>query len=301
MTDNDDFGFEEETPGEEVEDWGTDVEEKKGGGRSRLLLLVLLLVLIGAAGVWFFVLAPEDGPSAPVQVVTVPKKPVAMPVPPSAPVTPTAQPAEPAVQTVQLSPTAAQSPVQPVPATPAPDAAEKTPGTVAVETPETKVPVPVVKLATAGSGAYTLTAGSYLLMANVKTVTKKLQRLGYEPMLTPVVRTLTMIRLRAGVYSAVDAARKLKELKKYAPDAFSIESDGQVTVYAGSYYNQDQARSFADRLFDKNGMRLEEEPVQVKETLQRVTFGSFASLDEAKVLARQLAAKGLDAEPFKNR
>jgi len=323
MADMDDFGFDEDLPEEEVENWGGD-GAGKGGGRTRMLLLVLLLVVLVAAAVWFFVLAPADGPSPPVKVVTVPKKPIAMPAPPSTPEPasaptaatpapaapdapppttnestpvsgPTAVPAAPAPTTAMPAPVPAPKEATPVPtpteATPVPTPSSAKPASAPPMAKTTPAPVVAV-------GAYTLNAGAYLMQSNVDILSKKIRAAGYEPVLIPVTRKVKMIRLLVGRYpSALDAARKLKEVKKFAPDAFSVQEKGADAVYAGSYVSRDQARAYADRLYETRGLQLQEEDAVVKETLQRVTFGAFATTEEAKTVARQLSGKGISAQP----
>jgi hypothetical protein len=42
-----------------------------------------------------------------------------------------------------------------------------------------------------------------------------------------------------------------------------------------------------------------EEPAEIDRTLQRVTFGSFASKADALKISREAAGQGLDAKPSK--
>lgn len=336
MADKDDFGFDEDLPEEEVENWGGD-GGGKGGGRTRMLLLVLLLVVIAAAAVWFFVLAPADGPSPPVKVVAVPKKPIAMPAPPSnpapVPVKPAAAapaakpvpaapktakpvPAAPATAAAPASTAAAPAADKPAPAaTPAPatskpvaanpaPVAPSTPASTASKPAATPAPAPAttkpapVATTSPATGAYRLNAGAYLLKSNVNILVKKLRSAGYEPVLSPLTRKIKMIRLLVGRYSSsADAVRKLKEIRKFDSDAFTIKERGGVAVFAGSYISRDQARAYADRIYESRGIQLQEENALVKETLQLVTFGSFATANEAKAVARKLSAKGISAQP----
>lgn len=319
MSEMDDFGFDEETPEEEIEDWGGD-EEAKGGGRTRLLLLILLLVVLAGAGVWFFVLAPADGPSPPVQVVSMPKKPVAMPAQPStqapakpqtaAPaVAPAPSPAQPATTagapTTQTATPAAAAKPAPTPAAvakPAPATAQTTEPavkTVTVQPKTAATAAPATRpVAVASGDAYTLNAGAYLLKSNVDDLAKRIRSAGYEPVLTPVTRKVKMLRLLVGRYpTALDGARKLKEVKRFAPDAFTITRGSSVSVYVGSYVSREKARAYADRLYDKRGLQLQEEEALIKESLQQVTFGAFATSEEAKAVARQLSGNGISAQP----
>lgn len=329
MADQDDFSFDEQDS--DSEEWYEDEPEKKkkksGGSRSRLLLLLLLVAIAG--GAYYFLMMPQDngGPAAPPKaVVSVKKKMVAMPVrqkvdkPVTAPAenvsmaekAPGEQPAEmkpkgPAPVKMPVAgvpkpaekqqdsapvPTAMAAPAAPAPAKPVPEPTKQV-----FEKPEVSKPAMVSGVA---EGAYSLTAGTYLLDSSVKRVSKKIRALGYEPVMTPVQRKVTMTRLRLGSYSHAQAAAKKAEMKSVAPGVFGIRKGDKETVYVGSYAVLDKARRFADSLFAK-GIKVEEEPIQVVKTLQRVTFGSFADSAAATTAGRQVAAKGVEAKVIKNR
>ena len=110
-----------------------------------------------------------------------------------------------------------------------------------------------------------------------------------------------MTRLKVGTFSKVEAAARKADLKSTAPDVFSIKKGEMESIYVGSYLNLDKARRFADSLYSNHAIRLTEEPVEVKKTLQRVTFGAFSSEDAAKDAGRQAAAKGIETKVVKNR
>lgn len=317
MADQDDFTFDEEES--DSEEWYEEEEpkaNKKGGGsRSRLLLLLLLLVVIAGGAYYYFMILPMDeGPAAPPKaVVKVNKKPVAMPAPhPEAKPMPAPIPAEKTAETAPAKmPVAAPKPAAPVTApnpapVPAPEKIATTPAKPAesvkpvesakdvFEKPAETMPAPAV------TGAFTLTAGTYLLDSSIKSVSKKIRALGYEPVLTPVKRKITMTRLKLGTYPLDEAATQLARLKAEDPDAFGIRNGNMESVYAGSYLIIDQARRFADKLYAK-GIDLSEEPVEVVKTLQRVSFGSFADNASAGAAARQAKAKGVEAQVMKNK
>lgn len=315
MADKDDFTFEEEDSSEvsavqESEDWGDYEPEKKSGSKRLLYLLLLLLVLAGGAA-YMFLLAPADGPSAPIKVVKAPRKPIAAPMPKPAPVAqPTATvstdapaPAQPAAAQATPTPTPAAVPAPAKPA-PAPVVAKPEPVPAAKPAPapaEVKpklfesqaTPAPMV------AGDYTLSAGAFIMQSSVDGVVKKIRKLGYEPKITKLKRKIEMTRLLVGVYSPDVATKKLREVKKVSPGAFSLNKGSQTAVYAGSYIVLDKARVFADTTLSKNGIRVTEEPVKVDRTLQRVTFGSFASRADAATAAQKAAGKGLEAKPAK--
>ena len=163
-----------------------------------------------------------------------------------------------------------------------------------------KPPVVPPAAATVARGEFTLRAGAYLLPSSLASVEKTVRKLGYEPVTTPVRHKVAMTRLKVGTYPPAGAKAELAALAKVAPDAFMLTHDGQATVYAGSYLFLDEARSYADRLFSQ-GIRVEEEPVQVEETLQSVSFGDFADRQAAQTAAAKAKAAGLDATVVKRR
>lgn len=329
MADQDDFTFDEQdSDSEEWYEEEPDKKEKKSGGsRSRLLFLLLLLVAI-AGGAYYFLMMPQDdgGPAAPPKAVVSVKKKTAMPVrqkiskPAPAPAE-NASMAEkaPGKQPVEIASKGPAPVKMPVAAPPKPVQKQQVSEPVTTEMAAKPVPAPVktvpeptkqvfekpevtksAMVPDVAEGAYTLTAGTYLLASSVKSVSKKIRALGYEPVMTPVQRKVTMTRLKLGSYSHAQAAVKKAEIKSVAPGVFGIRKGDKETVYAGSFVVLDKARRFADSLFAK-GIRLEEEPVQVVKTLQRVTFGSFADSTAATSAGRQAAAKGVEAKVIKNR
>ncbi|NIQ96311.1 MAG: SPOR domain-containing protein, partial [Desulfuromonadales bacterium] len=109
-----------------------------------------------------------------------------------------------------------------------------------------------------------------------------------------------MTRLKVGTYPVSEAAARKAELKPIAPGVFGIRKGDMETVYAGSFLVLDKARRYADKLYVK-GIKVEEVPTQVEQTLQRITFGSFATSGTASDAGRQAAAEGLEAEVTKKR
>ncbi|PLX76587.1 MAG: hypothetical protein C0615_06430 [Desulfuromonas sp.] len=323
MADQDDFSFDE--PGSDSEEWVEEEPKKKkkkrgGGGSSRTrlqLLLLLLLVLVGGAYYYFMVMPGADsGPAAPPKVVVkappkkkiampdAPKKAVPQPVKEAAAPAPVEKPAEQVAAKPAPEPAAAPaSAPAPVPA-PAKEVAKAEP----VATPMPDSPVkqevfePAVKTiapAPATGGAYSLVAGTFLLDSSIKRTSKQVRALGYEPVLTPVKQKVKMTRLALGTFSPAAAAAKKAELKSTVPDIFGIRKGDKVTLYVGSFVNLDSARRYADKLY-KQGIILMEEPVQVEQTLQQVSFGSFASKEAAADVKNEAAAKGVKATIVSN-
>ncbi|MBE0501243.1 MAG: SPOR domain-containing protein [Desulfuromonadales bacterium] len=341
MADKDDFMFDEEDksgfdsePG--PEEWG-DYEPEKKKGSKRLVYLLLLLLVLAFAAVYVLILAPEDGPSPPINVVSVkPKlkaapmpKPIAAPIPATEsasggqsgttaePISaPAAGPTAPETATRQTEPTQDNAapavtvvPVTAAPATPAtPAVAPLEPKSKSVEVVPSKSEVALVKpepfvpqptTSVAAEGLYTLSAGAFLMQSSVDDVLKRVRKLGYEARIQKIKRKVDMTRLLVGVYPEAAAAQKLHEVKKITPDAFSLNKGDKIAVYAGSYLVLDKARIFADTTLIENGIRVTEEGVQIDQTLQRVTFGSFANREEALKISRKVAGQGLVATPVK--
>lgn len=325
MADQDDFTFDEQDS--DSEEWYEEEPEKKkkGGSRSRTLFLLLLLVALAGGGYYYTMIMPadDDGPAAtPKVVVNVKKKAIAMPVKPKAiskpapvaigktakvvalpatkpVVAPAAKSAKVAAEPAPLSVQKKQVPT-PMPAKVADQPAPAKPAVESKKVFEAPAESKPVKVAMAAKGPYSLTVGTYLLASSVKGVSKKIRAFGYEPVITPVKRKITMTRLKVGTYSKADALAKMAELKTVAPGVFSLKKGNMVSVYVGSYLILDKARRFADTLF-KSGIKLIEEPVQIEKILQRVTFGAFASADAAGEVGRQASSKGIEAKVYKNR
>jgi len=272
---------------------------KPAGRRRQMLLLVLLLVLGGAAAFMYLGDTPE--PEAP-QVVAPARKPIALPPPP---------PSDEALvktETIPAAPTAVDAPSQPaapgevaerVEAAAGKAVAEKTEEKIAkVEsTPQKASVAPVPAPATpsvAQAGPYALQAGAFLLKGNLRAAEATVRRLGYEPQVKSVRRTLPMTRLRVGGFFVKEGEAKLAAIKPIAPDAFLIRQGDFVLVYAGSYQDLDRARRVADQLYQQ-GVRVEEEPSTAEVTLSLLSFGSFANRDLAEQAAVKARSAGLEA------
>lgn len=284
MTDKDEFSFGEHAEPTEEEprrNQGASAEGKKSSTRRLFLLLILLLVAAGAA--LFFFLGSQEAPPPPAPPE---RQPIALPVPPpppaeqpaataakpQAPVSePAAAPAAPAKKE------AAAAKEEKVAAMPAPPAA-----------PESKVAGAVP-----ARGGYFLQAGAYLLKENLRGAEATVRRLGFEPRVKTVVRTLPMTRLRVGAFFAEEGEAKLKALKAVAPDAFLIRQGEYVLVYAGTYQDLDRARRAADLLYQK-GIRVDEEAVKAEASLSLLSFGDFADPAAAREAAARARKAGLD-------
>lgn len=307
MADKDDFDFWEQPESEEQQASAAAVEEElrrnlndaipaKQGSPRRLVLLLVLLVALAGAGAYFYLGGPP-APEAPTPAPPV-KQPIALPPPPA--VTEEAM-----VKTEQISPP--PSAIETAAAMPA-----KSPEPVKTEAPPTKAepvsaPPPAeqaakvapAKAASPKDGTYSLQAGAFLLKSNLREAEAKVRRLGYEPQVKIVHRTLPMTRLRLGAFFAEEGEAKLKELKTLAPEAFLIRQGEYVLVYAGSFQNLDRARRAADHLYEQ-GVRVEEETAAADVSLSLLSFGDFGDRSAAEQAAARVRAVGLEAIIRKN-
>ena len=251
------------------------------------------------------------------------EKPVSVAVPP---------PPAPAVATTEAKPAAAaakaapvekpkQEPGKPAPtsaAVPAPvpapaplktapavtEEAPNAPPAKAVETKTVEVDKPVaaakpdVTPVQVADGAYALDAGSYLLESNRKTLVAKIEKLGYQPLVTPVDATIDMTRLRLGTHSKEDVQASLAFAREVEPGSYSVPAGDGYVIYAGTFLKTKNLEKIKKR-FLAEGFQVKSEPVQVVRTLSRVRFGSFASKEEAADAASIVAKAGVKAAVVK--
>ena len=298
-----------------------------GGSRSRILLVLALLVVAIGAGAYYFMDLGGTTPTVPnvpapaAKAVALPPQPaaapqaeapappavaVAVPVPP--PVEPAGQPAaDPAQEAVAVTaapaaPAAAPeqpvAPAQPEKAAAAPAEAQGT--IVSTPAPVTPAPAEEKPLQGAMAGTYTLDAGSYLMEGNRDALVKKLRKLGYEPLVTPIKATIDMTRLSLGTFPANEVEEALAFAKTIESSAFSVPAGDQFVIYAGTFLKSSNIDALKAR-FLKEGIRAKAEPVEVERTLSRIRFGSFASKTEAEDAAREVAGSGVKAVAVKNR
>ena len=285
-----------------------------GSSRSRILLIVLLLVVAGGAGAYYFMdlggttpVAPavpaqraqktvalppqpaKDPAAAPVKAEPA-AKPVSVAVPPPPP---PAQPAAPMADPAQTPIQADQPVVQEKAADnkPAPQAA----GVEVVSAPE---PVPAseptaVPTQVAG-GTFSLDAGSYLLETNRDSLVKKLEKLGYKSLVTPVDAKLDMTRLRLGTYSKEAIQNALDFARSIEPGAYSAPAGDGYVIYAGTFLGKGTVDKLTKRYLAE-GIKVHPEPVQVVRTLSRIRFGSFATREDAMAAADAAAKAGVQA------
>lgn len=340
MADNEDFSFEEESfleaeapedsppddmtfPHEESRDKPAPVRQTS---LMRILLLVLLLVVLGSAAFYQFVGVPKQEPpavpatakkqrvSVPASAATVGKEQFSATVTkeqlpattatsqPAAAAKPVADSTSDLPQAAKPEPVKSEVAQPAVPVSPAKtlQAASSHPATMPAVTSAAHASTSPAATAGTGSAHFTLRSGAYLLRSSLAQVEKRVRKLGYQPVLTPVRREVAMTRLRVGTYQPAEAAAKLASLAKAAPDSFVLTHDGKSTVYVGSYLILDQARRYADQLYGQ-GIRVEEEPATVMQTLQLVSFGEFTNRKEAAAAAAKARAANLKAAVIERR
>jgi hypothetical protein len=252
-------------------------------------------------------------PPPPAPVVAKPEaKPAAAAAKPAPVEKPKQEPAKPAPTSVAVpAPVPAPVPVKPVPAVT--EKAPKAPSVKAAETPAVKTmvatkPVEVAKPVAApksvaapkqvADGAYALDAGSYLMKSNRKSLVAKIEKLGYQPLLTPVVATLDMTRLNLGTYSKEDVKASLAFAREIEPGSYSAPAGDGYVVYAGTFLKTNNLEKIKKR-FLAEGVQVKSEPVQIVRTLSRVRFGCFARKDDAAAAASVVAKAGVKATVVK--
>ena len=200
---------------------------------------------------------------------------------------------------------AAPAPVPaPVPVKPAPavtEKAPKAPPVKAAETPGVKTMVatkPVAAPKQVADGAYALDAGSYLMASNRKALVAKIEKLGYQPLVTPVNATIDMTRLRLGTHSKEDVQASLAFAREIEPGSYSVPAGDGYVIYAGTFLKTNNLEKIKKR-FLAEGLQVKPEPVQVVRTLKRVRFGSFASKEDAAEAASTVAKAGVNAAVVK--
>lgn len=312
MPEKDDFDFWDPEEMEEVQQQPVAVEQdlrqhmsdpepETPPARRRTVLLLLLLVLAGAAA--FFYLGGSPEPEAPQAAAPV-RKPIALPPPPvsseeATVKTETIAPAPPAANTPQEAAVPTEPPAQRGQSTASiPDAQQRAaasakPEAVSLSASGEPAMEPV-QATSAATGPYFLQAGAFLIKDNLRAAEATVRRLGYEPQVKTVRRSMSMTRLRIGGFFAEEGEAKLAAIKPLAPDAFLIRQGEYVLVYAGAYQNIDRARRAADHLYQQ-GIRVEEEPTTAEVSLSLLSFGAFANRNAAEQVAVKARAAGLEA------
>lgn len=271
---------------------------------QRTLLLGLLLLLALGGGGYYYLngtpVPPPPQPAAPVKTKVVVQPATPAPTAASAPAA-VVNPAPASPTPVVAAPAKELQPAQQVAPAPKSVAVDKTPATTAVAAAPAAAKGEAVAPAVlpAMRQPFTLSAGAFLNQKHQREIEKKIRHLGYTPKMQTTYSMVPMIRLLLGVYDDPAAAQaRSRELSTLVPDLFSLKQGAKVALYAGSYQDIDQARRFADQLY-QHGILADEEMVSLRMPLKKISFGSFASRAAAEKAAQRAAAVGLSAQVVK--
>jgi hypothetical protein len=157
-----------------------------------------------------------------------------------------------------------------------------------------KAQMPAISPKQVEKGVYALDAGSYLLESNRDLLVKKIKKLGYEALVTPIDATLDMTRLRLGTFSKEEVQDALAFARTIEPGSYSAPAGDGYVIYAGTFLKSGNVAKLSQRFLEE-GITVHPEPVQVVRTLSRIRFGSFATQEEAAVAAREVADAGVKA------
>ncbi|WP_020676634.1 SPOR domain-containing protein [Geopsychrobacter electrodiphilus] len=171
---------------------------------------------------------------------------------------------------------------------------EPSPPRVAASNPEVDpVPMVVAPAKAVGTPAYVLASGRYLYSDKLNKAISQIEKMGYKTTRTSINEEHKMTRLLLNRFDTKAMAEKrLAEILPKIAGAFIVAEAGKFALYAGSYLSLDMARRDADYLFAE-GIRTVESSVSVALPRTTLTFGSFATRDEALKVADKLKKKGV--------
>ena len=263
--------------------------------------------------------AKQDG-KAP-NKVEVPKPAATVPVTAAAPAAVAAKPAIATAKTVPPTAKPASAPIpvkpkeepkkieaaktvdkkpQPVPATD-----KKAEKAVAAKTEDKKAgakkpaadgqakPAAVVK---AKPDSWSLVVGNYVLEEALATDMGRVRKAGFEPIIKPAARKSTpMNRLLVSEFNdRASAQPTLNKLKNHTSDAFIIEHGGKITVYAGSYLQNEAANQEKERL-KAVGFTTTVKRADIAIPSQSLSIGPFSSKTTADAALAKLKSAGIKA------
>lgn len=294
MADKDDFSFDKDSNSSPPVAPTAAPPQKAQRPPSRALLLGLLLVVLGGAAYFYSLelMTPEEIPvPAGVTKQRIIPPPAAAPAPETAPGD-------------KPLPTAAETVGQG--SAPASDAAKAAlPSTAAASGAPLPAPGADGEIQAAPAvvskplrGSFTLLAGAYISPAMLQSATSKVRSLGYQPRTLRDAKLVEMTRVRIGGFAPAEAQAKLAELKKIAPDAFTLPEGEQVAVYAASHFDQKAHAAFAEKL-RQAGVAFEEEKAMRKLPMTELFFGEFNDRAEADRAAVKARKAGLEIVVFK--
>ncbi|UCG37928.1 MAG: SPOR domain-containing protein [bacterium] len=299
----DEPSFESEAPAAE--------KKRKAGRKSPSPFIVVGGAIIIILGLLYGALTylKRDKPivaTAPVSVAVVPQPSQEVPVPkteeppatsgetPSTEAQSPGQPAESPVVPAQPQP----EKLQPAKPAPAPEPVSKEPvkeAAVAVPVKE-KAPKPAVPAPAPEGGLYSVQVGALILESSVTELEKKLQSLGYDPLLREGSTTAMMNMLTVGPFATMSEAQgALGQLKGAGIDStLRRRTQGGAVIYAGSYLLEENARSIMAKI-RSFGLPVSLSRKETKLPMTFVRVGSYDTMDEATRAREELKGKGFEA------
>jgi cell division septation protein DedD len=273
----------EETPGE------------KGPRKTPSPFVVIGGALIIIIGLLYGALTylKRDKPPLPVVVSTPPvsvevEPPIPVPIPP--PEQGTVEDAGPSQDQPAVE-TAIPESADPVAPEPPTVTQEETASVPAESTPE---PEPAA-VSESRESQYSIQVGALILDSSVAELEKKLQGLGYEPVLKKGSTTAMMNMLTVGPFGDADEARAaLSRLKEAGVDSnMRRRDDGGAIINAGSYLLEENANSVMKKIRSLGyPVKLLKREARLPMTFVRV--GHYPDLEEANRANEELKGRGLD-------
>jgi len=98
----------------------------------------------------------------------------------------------------------------------------------------------------------TVSVGPLISDDEVTHAVEQLQQLGFQPETKRGRGLVTMIRLLEGTYPAAIAHNHLSQLKKNVKSAFLLPQGDQLAVFAGSFHQENRAKTLQSDLAKKN-------------------------------------------------
>lgn len=155
---------------------------------------------------------------------------------------------------------------------------------------------PAAESVRASSGSWTVLVGSYLLEDALAEDLVRVRRAGLNATVLPGGRKKAqMNRLLLGQYDDRSTAKaELDKLKRHTSDAFIMDHDGKLDVYAGSYLLDERALSEKTRLA-ASGYSLTVKRTEVAIPSKNLTVGVFSDRKAAEAVLKKLKAAGVKA------
>lgn len=321
------------TDGQEREEQMKFSEEKGAAQRVLLLVLLLVVVLFGYLYFFTGMIKPREeetrppAPPAPMTKKPIPPRPGkeeagkgSAAVPANTPLPSSALPetgktaveqpkpapkGKPEVSKAQVAPQVKPDAVKAAPATPA--TAKKVPPAASAAVKEKQAAKPQkkaaattvaqAKMSSAGKKQrprYIL-VGEYIVEADLKKAERQLKKAGSTFAVTTVKKAEPMHRLHVADFARrADAEVELKKVQKFSGSAFVLPAKDKFSLYAGSYFREQQAAKEKERLGGK-GVAVTLEKTEVAIPVKRLSTGAFCTKEQAETEAARLRKAGIKA------